>query len=96
MAEDDPTPLAIPCPFPFPLPLLFAEAVLPGVVPEPVPAGDCFPSRGAGRGKIGLSFVVAVLADEVDAGDDLDEVFDRGEGPLTSGDGVSVGMLGGL
>lgn len=76
-------------PEPDPLPPLLAEVVLPGVVPD----GD-FPSRGAGRGKIGLSFVVAVLADDVDAGEDFDEVFDRGEGPLTSGEGVSVGMLG--
>ena len=79
-------------PAPCPLPLDFAEAVLPGVVP----AGDCLPFPGAGRGKIGLSFVVAVLADDVDAGDDLEDVFDRGEGPLTSGEGVSVGILGGL
>jgi hypothetical protein len=55
--------------------------------------GD-FPSRGAGLGKIGRSFVVVVLVDDVDAGDDFDEVFDRGEGPETSGEGVSRGMLG--
>jgi len=55
--------------------------------------GD-FPSRGAGLGKIGRSFVVVVLVDDVDAGDDFDEVFDRGEGPETSGEGVSVGMMG--
>lgn len=80
-------------PLPCPLALDFAEVVLPGVVP----AGEAFfPSRGAGRGKIGLSFVVAVLVDEVDAGDDLEDVFDRGEGPLTSGEGVSVGILGGI
>jgi hypothetical protein len=81
-----------PAPVPVPLPVDFAEAVPPGAVP----AGDCLPSRGAGRGKIGLSFVVAVLVDDVDAGDDFEEVFDRGEGPLTSGEGVSVGMLGGF
>lgn len=64
-----------------------------GVVPGVVPLGD-FPSRGAGLGKIGRSFVVVVLVDDVDAGDDFDEVFDRGEGPETSGEGVSVGMMG--
>jgi hypothetical protein len=64
-----------------------------GVVPAVVPFGD-FPSRGAGLGKIGRNFVVVVLVDDVEAGDDLDEVFDRGEGPETSGEGVSVGMLG--
>lgn len=66
-------------------------------VPEELPEGG-FPSRGAGRGKIGRSFVVAVLADDVDvdAGEDLDEVALRGEGPATSGEGVSVGMLGGV
>lgn len=64
-------------------------------MPAVLPADDL---PGPGRGKIGLSFVVAVLADdaEVDAGEDLDEVADRGDGPPTSGEGVSVGMLGGV
>lgn len=75
--------------------LLLAEAE--AEVPEELPEGG-FPSRGAGRGRIGRSLVVAVLADEVDvdAGDDFDEVALRGEGPATSGEGVSVGMLGGV
>lgn len=64
-----------------------------GVVPGVAPLGD-LPSRGAGLGKIGRSLVVVVLVDEFEAGDDFDEVFDRGEGPETSGEGVSVGMLG--
>lgn len=73
--------------------MLLAEVEVPGVLLT----GD-LPSRGPGRGKIGLSLVVAVLADDadVDAGDDFDEVADRGEGPPTSGEGVSVGMLGGV
>jgi hypothetical protein len=66
-----------------------------GVVPGVVPVDD-LPLRGAGLGKIGRNLVVVVLADDVDAGEDLDEVFDRGEGPETSGDGVSTGMLGGI
>jgi hypothetical protein len=57
-----------------------------GVVPGVVPVDD-LPLRGAGLGKIGRNLVVVVLADDVDAGEDLDEVFDRGEGPETSGDG---------
>lgn len=65
-----------------------------GVVPGVVPVG-AFPLGATGLGKIGRSLVV-VLADDVDAGDDFDEVFDRGEGPETSGDGVSRGMLGGI
>lgn len=68
-----------------------------GVVPGVVPVGAFpFALRGAGLGKMGRSLAVVVLADEVDAGEDLDEVFDRGEGPETSGDGVSRGMLGGI
>lgn len=66
-----------------------------GVVPGVVPDGD-FPLGGAGLGKIGRSLVVVVLVDDVDAGDDLEEVLDRGEGPCTSGEGVSRGMLGGI
>jgi len=64
-----------------------------GVVPGAEPLGD-LPSRGAGLGKMGRNLVVVVLVDDVEAGDDLDEVFDRGEGPETSGEGVSVGMMG--
>ena len=41
-----------------------------------------------------LMVVRSRWVDDVDAGDDFDEVFDRGEGPETSGEGVSVGMLG--
>jgi hypothetical protein len=66
-----------------------------GVVPRLVPLGD-FPSRGAGLGKIGRNLVVVVLVDDVEAGDDLDEVFDLGDGPETSGEGVSRGMMGEL
>ena len=47
------------------------------------------PAAGLGRSGRSLVFPV-VLFDVVDFGDDLDDVVERGDGPLTGGDGEAV------
>ncbi len=46
-----------------------------------------------GLGKIGLTFVTVPVEgppELVDLGDDLEEVVERGEGPVIGGDGVEI------
>lgn len=66
------------------LSILFAVAVLPARLVDAVAACPAT----AGLGSSGRSLVVLdELADVVDLGDDLDEVTERGDGPLTGGEG---------
>jgi len=66
------------------LALRFATGGAAVLVPPPALAAG-------GLGSNGLSLVVLdELADVVERGDDLDEVVDRGDGPLTGGDGDAL------
>lgn len=63
------------------------DVPVPALLLPPAVAVD----PGAGLGKIGRSFdPVVVLVELVDCGEDLDEVVERGEGPVTGGEGVLV------
>lgn len=88
---------------PFLLPVPVLQAVLSILIPvvfDPVLLAvvvEVEEEGAAGRGKIARRRVVlvdvAVPAEADEAGDDLDEVVDLGEGPFQGGEGVEVAIV---
>jgi hypothetical protein len=85
---------------PFLLPVPALHAVLSILPPAAAPAADVVVAAVVGpdgRGKIARSRVVpddAVwLTEPEDAGDDLEDEVERGEGPFQGGEGVEVAIV---
>jgi len=70
-------------------PKVFRSSIVPGTLGVATGLAE---SRGTGLGRSGRS-LLGLLEDVVEEGEDLDDVFERGEGPLRVGDGAVEDMV---